>query len=94
MTIPHRTAECSLGPARNSYMSTGSGGPGATAVTSMDFFGDLSGAFSGVLTKVPCLIGCGLPNALSLVTRCGIDPVCWVENAPSAVGGCIRQCLQ
>ena len=54
----------------------------------------LGGVFSGILNKVPCLIGCGLPNALSLATTCGIDPACWISHAPAALAGCIRQCLQ
>jgi hypothetical protein len=94
MKLPRLTAEYSLGPAMQTYSTAPSGAPGPGGVTTMDFFSDIGGVFSGILSKVPCLIGCGLPNALSLATTCGIDPACWISHAPAAVGGCIRQCLQ
>jgi hypothetical protein len=96
MKLPRLTAEYSLGPAMQTYTAGPSvpAGPGAGAVTTMDFFSDIGSVFSGVLNKVPCLIGCGLPNALSLATECGLDPACWISHAPAALGSCIRQCLQ
>jgi hypothetical protein len=96
MKLPRLTAEYSLGPATQSYSAgpPGPGGPGAGAVTTMDFFSDIGGVFSGILDKVPCLIGCGLPNALSIAGQCGFDPACWIAHVPPALAGCIRQCLQ
>ncbi|MBO2465443.1 hypothetical protein [Actinomadura violacea] len=93
MTIPRLTAEYSIGPTLHTYLGTG---PGTTpdTVAPMGLLDGLGGIFGGVLSKVPCLIGCGLPNAVSLVGQCGLDPSCYIERAPSAVAGCIRQCLQ
>jgi hypothetical protein len=94
MKLPRLTAEYSLGPAMQSYAAAPAGAPGPGAVTTMDFFSDLGNVFSGIFDKVPCLISCGLPNALSLAGQCGFDPECWITHAPSALGGCIKQCLQ
>jgi hypothetical protein len=94
MTIPHLTAEYSIGPTLHTYLGTGPAGSPDGTVAPMDFLSGLGGIFGGVLSKVPCLIGCGLPNAVSLVSQCGLDPSCYIERAPSAVAGCIRQCLQ
>jgi len=96
MKLPRLTAEYSLGPALHSYTAAPSGlsgtsGPGAVAP--MDFFSDLGSVFTGVFNKVPCLISCGLPNALSIAGQCGFDPACWISHAP-ALAGCINQCLQ
>ena len=98
MKLPRLTAEYGLGPALQTYSTAPSGvpgpGAGASAVMPMDFFSDLGNVFSGIFDKVPCLIGCGLPNALSLAGQCGFDPECWITHAPSALAGCIKQCLQ
>ncbi|MFB4295052.1 hypothetical protein [Actinomadura sp. NTSP31] len=94
MTTPRLTAEYSIGPPLHTYLGTGPESTSAGAVAPMGFLDGLGGIFGGVLSKVPCLIGCGLPNAVSLVSQCGLDPSCYIERAPSAVAGCIRQCLQ
>jgi len=105
MKLPRLTAEYGLGPALHSYATApsatfapagtfgpaGTSGPGAVAP--MDFFSDLGSVFTGVFNKVPCLISCGLPNALSIAGQCGFDPACWISHAP-ALAGCINQCLQ
>lgn len=95
MTVPRLTAEYSLGPALQQYATVSSGAPGPSpdAVTTMDFLSDIGNVFNGIFSKVPCLIGCGLPNALSIAGRCGFDPECWISQAPSALSGCISQCL-
>ncbi|MEV4258527.1 hypothetical protein AB0J52_35675 [Spirillospora sp. NPDC049652] len=94
MTIPRLTAEYSIGPSLHTYPATGPASAPGHAVAPMGLLDGLGGLFGGVLSKVPCLIGCGLPNAVSLVGQCGLDPSCYIERAPSAVAGCIRQCLQ
>jgi hypothetical protein len=95
MKLPRLTAECSLGPALQSYSTAPAGAlrPGPGGVTEMDFFSDLGSVFSGIFQKVPCLIGCGLPNALSIAGQCGFDVDCWIAQAPAALSSCIRQCL-
>ena len=96
MNLPRMTAEYSLGPALQSYSTAPAAapGPGPDAVTAMDFLSDIGNVFNGIFSKVPCLIGCGLPNALSIAGQCGFDPDCWIAQAPSALAGCITQCLQ
>lgn len=90
MKLPRLTAEYSLGPALHSYAVAPSGISGPGVVTSMDFFSDIGSIFE----KVPCLVGCGLPNALSIAGQCGLDPACWIERAPGPLAGCIQKCLQ
>jgi hypothetical protein len=93
MNLPRLTAEYSLGPGTQNYSAAPPGGsPGV--VTTMDFFSDLGNVFTGIFAKVPCLIGCGLPNALSIAGQCGFDPECWITQAPAALSSCISQCLQ
>lgn len=96
MKLPRLTAEYSLGPALQSY-STGPPGdlrlrPGPGGVTEMDFFSDIGNVFSGIFQKVPCLISCGLPNALAIAGQCGFDVECWIAHAP-ALSSCVQQCL-
>ncbi|MDH6221557.1 hypothetical protein [Streptomyces pseudovenezuelae] len=91
MRTPQLTAEASLGPALHTYAAV-QGGPtavGGGAVVQAGFL-DI---FSDVLGKVPCLLSCGVPNALSIATQCGFDPACWLSKAPSAGLDCIRSCL-
>ncbi|MFJ9362695.1 hypothetical protein [Streptomyces mirabilis] len=98
MTTPRLTAEAGLGPALHVYSAYGTttgtvaaAAPGTVAGTG--FLDTLGSVFSGVLGKVPCLLGCGIPNAVSLATTCGFDPACWVSKAPAAGLSCIRECL-
>ncbi len=101
MKIPPMTAEYSIGPALQSYVGGAPGalvGPGRSGdVTQMGFLDDLTGTFgnilSGITSKIPCLLSCGIPNALALVPECGFDPACWVAQGGSAALGCITQCL-
>ncbi|MER5662750.1 hypothetical protein [Streptomyces mirabilis] len=98
MTTPRLTAEASLGPALHAYSAYGT--PAGTtvapvpgAVAEMGFLDTLGSVFSGVLGKVPCLLGCGIPDAVSIATTCGFDPACWLSKAPAAGLSCIRECL-
>jgi hypothetical protein len=92
VTTPRMTAEAALGPALHTY-ATAATGPTRVSVDQMGFLDTLGSVFSGIVNKVPCLLGCGIPNALSLATQCGLDPVCWATKAPGAGINCIRQCL-
>lgn len=94
MNLPRLTAESSIGPARQQYVAVAAGGPnGGSGVQPMLSFGDITGGLLGVLGKVPCLLSCGLPNALALAPQCGFDIGCWIEKGGAAAGGCISQCL-
>lgn len=93
MKMPTLTAEHALGPATQTYAAAS----GTTAVTGalapMGLLDDIGNAFSGILAKIPCLLGCGVPNVLSIAPRCGLDPACWLESAGPAALSCVQQCL-
>jgi hypothetical protein len=97
MKIPKMTAEFGIGPALHSYASAPGAGDYAGDVTQMGFLDDLTGVFgnilSGITTKIPCLIGCGIPNALAIAPECGFDPACWIAQGGSAAFDCISKCL-
>jgi len=96
MKIPGLTAEYSPGPALQTYAYTGPGRAGAAGVTSMGILdtitGTLSNVFSGIAAKIPCLLECGLPNALAIAPQCGMNPACWLALGGPAALACFQQC--
>lgn len=107
MNLPRLTAESSIGPALNCYVNTATAqgrGPGGTAVEPMLSWNDITGALQGILgtignvvgditSKIPCLLSCGIPNAIAIAPRCGFDVECWIEQGGSAAASCISKCL-
>ncbi len=93
MPIPRLTAEAGLGPALHSYAAGPSARTGNAELVPMGFLDTIGDFFSGVLDKVPCLLSCGIPNAITIAAQCGTNPGCWLTKAPPAGLECIRQCL-
>jgi hypothetical protein len=98
--LPLLNADTAMGPALGVYAAAGPvGGTGAVAgpdITPMGLFDSLGGLgdlLGGVLGKLPCLLECGIPNAVSIASTCGFDPTCWISQGPQAGLGCISKCL-
>jgi hypothetical protein len=84
VTTPRLTAEAAIGPAIHTYAAAAS--QGTESLAPMGFL-------DGILEKVPCLLSCGVPHALTIALQCGMDEGCWMTKAPSAGLQCVKQCL-
>ena len=94
MTTPRLTAEAGIGPALHVYASWSASTGETETVVPMAPAGNPGGdIIGGILEKVPCLLSCGIPHALSIAVQCGMDEACWLTKAPSAGLQCIKQCL-